>query len=87
MKKCPSCKLENVMFIDSSKNIQDEIPGSKHEFSNWEEYECQDCGALLLVENGYILVRRFDFAKFEYKTLMKYSVNWEKKLEEVFNEL
>lgn len=87
MKKCPSCKLENVMFIDSSKNIQDEIPGSKHEFENWEEYECQDCGALLMVENGYISVSRFDFASFQYKTLMRYSVNWEKKLEEAFNEL
>jgi hypothetical protein len=75
------------MFIDSSKNIQDEIPGSKHEFLDWEEYECQDCGASLLVENGYITVRRFDFAKFQYKTLMKYSIHWEKKLEEVFNEL
>jgi hypothetical protein len=79
--------MENVMFIDSSKNIQDEIPGSKHEFLDWEEYECQDCGASLLVENGYITVRRFDFAKFQYKTLMKYSIHWEKKLEEVFNEL
>ena len=86
MKKCPSCKLEHVLFIDSSKNIQDEITGSKHEFSQWEEYECQDCGASLMVEEGYISVRRFDFASFQYKTLMRYSVNWEKKLEEVFND-
>jgi ribosomal protein S27E len=87
MNKCPSCKLENVLFIDSSKAIQYEIPGSKHEFEDWEEYECQDCGALLMVENGYISVSRFDFASFQYKTLMRYSVNWEKKLEEAFNEL
>jgi chitinase len=40
-----------------------------------------------MVENGYISVRRFDFARFQYKTLMRYSVNWEKKLEEAFNEL
>lgn len=86
MNKCPSCKLENLMFIDSSKDIQYEIPGSKYEFSEWEEYECQDCGASLIVEDGYILVRRFNFASFSYETLMKYSVNWEKKLEEVFNE-
>ena len=86
MKKCPSCKLENLTFIDSSENIQYEIPGSKHEFSQWEEYECQNCGASLMVENGYISVRRFNFAKFEYVTMMKYSVNWEKKLEESYND-
>jgi transposase-like protein len=87
MNKCPSCKLENVLFIDSSKDIRIETDIKINEFEEWEEYECQDCGASLLVENGYITVRRFDFAKFQYKTLMKYSIHWEKKLEEVFNEL
>ena len=87
MNKCPICRSVNLTFIDSSENIQYEIPGSKHEFENWEDYECQDCGALLTIENGYISVSRFDFASFQYKTLMKYSIDWEKKLEKVFNEL
>jgi hypothetical protein len=84
MNKCPSCRSVNLTFIDSSENIQYEIPGSKHEFSKWEEYECQDCGALLMVENGYISVRRY--INSEYKTVMRYSVNWEKVLEEVLND-
>ena len=84
MNKCPSCKSKNVKFFDSSENIQYEIPGSKHEFSQWKQYDCQDCGALLEVENGYISVKRA--VNFEYKTVMRYSVNWEKVLEEVLND-
>jgi hypothetical protein len=73
------------MFIDSSENIRIETGANIDEFAKWEEYECQDCGASLMVENEYILVRRFDFASFQYKTLMKYSVDWEKKIEESYN--
>lgn len=87
MKKCPSCKLENVVFIDSSKDIRSETFIHLEPFEQWEEYECQNCGASLMVENGYISVRRFNFSSFEYRTLMRYSVNWEKKLEEALNEL
>ena len=83
MKKCPSCKLENLTFIDSSAKIQCDYPEYSAE---WEEYECQDCGASLMVEDGYISVRRFNFTKFEYVTMMRYSVNWEKKIEESYNE-
>ena len=85
MNKCPSCKLENVLFIDSSEHIRIETDIQINEFEKWEEYECQDCGASLLLENGYITVRRFDFTSFQYKILMKYSVDWEKKLEKVYS--
>ena len=84
MNKCPSCRSIDLTFIDSSENIQYEIPGSKHEFSQWEEYECQDCGAILFIENGIISVGTY--VKNEYKTLMRYTVNWEKVLEEVLSE-
>lgn len=86
MNKCPSCRKTNLTFIDSSESIKSDNPGSEDIISEWEEYECQDCGASLMVENGYISVRRFDFAKFEYKTMMRYSINWEERLKELLND-
>ena len=81
MNKCPACRSENVVFFDSSNTITYEPPSSKDEYLQWIQYDCQDCGALLEVEDGYISVKRE--VNFEYKTVMRFTVNWEKVLNEL----
>lgn len=78
MNKCPICKSENIKFLDSSESIVYDPPESKDLYSKWEQYDCQDCGVLLEVENGYISVLNSEF-----KTVMRFSVNWEKILNEL----
>jgi acetone carboxylase gamma subunit len=81
--KCPMCKLQDLTLIDSSENIIYPSPEIKSQMAEWEEYECQNCGVLLEVENRYITVKRI--VGLEAKTIFRFTVNWEKKIEESYN--
>jgi acetone carboxylase gamma subunit len=81
--KCPMCKLQDLTLVDSSENITYPSPEIKSQMAEWEEYECQNCGVLLEVENGYIAVKRI--VGLEAKTIFRFTINWEKKIEESYN--
>jgi acetone carboxylase gamma subunit len=81
--KCPMCKLQDLTLVDSSENITYPSPEIKSQMAEWEEYECQNCGVLLEVENGYITVKRI--VGLEAKTIFRFTINWEKKIEESYN--
>lgn len=81
MNKCPVCRLEDIVLVDSSENLSYSSPEFKEECSQWEQYDCLNCGNLLEVENGYIAVKKA--VGLEYKTVLRYSVNWEKVLNEI----
>lgn len=81
MNKCPVCKSQDINLIDSSENITYSSSEFKSECSVWEQYDCLNCGVLLEVEDGYISVKKS--VGLEYKTVLRYSVDWERKLSEL----
>ena len=83
MNKCPVCKTEDIELVDSSENITYSSPELKSECSVWEQYDCLKCGVLLEVEDGTISVKKT--VGLEYKTVLRYSTDWERKIEESFN--
>lgn len=83
MNKCPVCKSEDIELVDSSENITYSSPKLKSECSVWEQYDCLKCGVLLEVEDETISVKKT--VGLEYKTVLRYSTDWERKIEESYN--
>ena len=57
MKNCKNCKSLGMNLIDSSENSTYSSQEFKDQCAVWEEWECEDCGALFIIEDGHITER------------------------------
>jgi hypothetical protein len=84
MNKCPNCKSEDVMLIDSSENIKYPSEEIKELYAKWEQWECSDCGSLLDVEEGIITVLK-QVGINQTQIMFRVTTDWERKIEESYN--
>ena len=84
MNKCPNCKSEDVMLIDSSENIKYPSEEIKELYAKWEQLECSDCGSLLDVEEGIITVLK-QVGINQTQIIFRVTTDWERKIEESYN--
>jgi len=82
--KCPNCKSEDVMLIDSSENIKYPSEEIKELYAKWEQWECSDCGSLLDVEEGIITVLK-QVGINQTQIIFRVTTDWERKIEESYN--
>lgn len=57
MTYCRNCSSKNINLIDTSENCTYSSPEFKEQCSVWEEWECEDCSGLFIVEDGHITER------------------------------
>jgi hypothetical protein len=84
MNKCPNCKSEDVMLIDSSENITYPSEEIKELYAKWEQWECNGCESLLDIEEGIITVLK-PVGINENQIMFRVTTDWERKIEESYN--
>lgn len=82
MNKCPNCKSQDVNLIDSSENIIYPSEEIKELYAKWEQWECEDCGSLLDVEEGIITVLK-QVGINQTQIMFRVTTDWERKFSEL----